>query len=135
VFVVSENILYDAIVVGGGPAGSTAAALLSKKGRRVLILEKETWPRDKTCGDAISGKSLKILHELGLVEKIERSDHCRTSGMVFSAPNGKAVSIPFRSDGNGISRGYVCRRQVYDNLSGRTPKNRQIFMKGPQLSA
>ena len=42
----SEEILYDAIVVGGGPGGSTVAAFLGKKGRKVLLLEKDKWPRD-----------------------------------------------------------------------------------------
>ena len=37
----SENIFYDCIVVGGGPGGSTAAAFLSKKGNRVLLIDKE----------------------------------------------------------------------------------------------
>ena len=57
----SENIFYDCIVVGGGPGGSTAATILSKKGKHVLLLDKERFPRDKTCGDAISGKSLAVL--------------------------------------------------------------------------
>lgn len=112
----SENILYDAIVVGGGPAGSSAAAFLCAKGRKVLVLDKEKWPRDKTCGDAISGKSLKILRELGLIEQIEKSDHGIVGGITFSSPAGKVVSIPFSKDGPGIKKGYVCRRQVFDHL-------------------
>jgi geranylgeranyl reductase family protein len=113
---VTEEIFYDAIVVGGGPGGSTAAAFLSAKGRRVLLLDKEKWPRDKTCGDAVSGKSVGILSELGLVGAIEKADHGETTGLTFSSPNGKTVSIPFRKDNRGIAKGYVCRRMVYDDL-------------------
>ena len=130
----SENIFYDCIVVGGGPGGSTAAAFLSKKGKRVLLIDKEKFPRDKTCGDAISGKSLSILEELGLVREIERADHGEIDGVLFSSPNGTVASIPFGKNGEQmensgrnlpeagqagpakISKGYTCRRQVYDNL-------------------
>jgi len=112
----SENIFYDCIVVGGGPGGSTAAAMLSKKGKRVLLLEKEKFPRDKTCGDAISGKSLAVLEELGLVGAVERSDHGEITGVLFSSPNGAMASIPFGKSEQHIGKGYTCRRQVYDNI-------------------
>ncbi len=45
---------YDAIIVGGGPAGSSAAFTLRQAGQRVLVLEKERLPRYKTCGGAVS---------------------------------------------------------------------------------
>ena len=52
---------YDVIVVGGGPGGAAAAGYHSMAGSRVLLLEKEVWPRDKICGDAVGGKSLSHL--------------------------------------------------------------------------
>ena len=114
--------MYDVIVVGGGPGGSTAAAFLGKMGRRVLLLDKEKFPRDKTCGDAVSGKSIGILQELGMTEALEKADHGTVTGLSFSAPSGKVVSIPFRSEGRGIAKGYVCRRMVYDNLLWQNAK-------------
>lgn len=50
---------YDVIIVGGGPAGATAAFFLGKAGRKVLVLEKETVPRYKPCGGAISAHVLE----------------------------------------------------------------------------
>ena len=50
---------YDVIIVGGGPGGSAAASYFAMASHRVLLLEKAVWPRDKTCGDAVGGKSLK----------------------------------------------------------------------------
>jgi len=57
---------FDLIVVGAGPAGSSAALFAAQQGLNVCLLEKAAFPRDKTCGDAISGKSMMILKELGL---------------------------------------------------------------------
>jgi len=52
------NPKYDAIIVGGGPAGATAAFFLGQAGARVLVLEKEKLPRYKTCGGAVSARVL-----------------------------------------------------------------------------
>lgn len=106
---------YDCIVVGAGPGGSTAASFLGRMGKKVLLIEKEKFPRDKTCGDAISGKSLGILGELGLVGAIENSPHGEIGGVLFSSTNGTVAKIPFGGEGK-IERGYTCRRQLYDNL-------------------
>ncbi|HXM76614.1 MAG TPA: NAD(P)-binding protein, partial [Thermoanaerobaculia bacterium] len=51
----------DAIVVGAGPAGSAAAAVLASAGRRVLMLEKDRFPRAKVCGEFLSGDALLSL--------------------------------------------------------------------------
>ncbi|MFL5015337.1 MAG: NAD(P)/FAD-dependent oxidoreductase [Rhizobium sp.] len=61
-----ETKAYDAIVVGGGPAGGTAALLLSKAGWSVALVEKAVFPRRKVCGEFISAASLPLLAELGV---------------------------------------------------------------------
>ena len=62
---------FDAIVVGGGPGGSSAAGYLAKGGKKVLLIEKGVWPRDKVCGDAVGGKSLSHVKNLGVKSKLE----------------------------------------------------------------
>jgi flavin-dependent dehydrogenase len=57
---------WDAVVIGGGPAGSAAALLLAKNGRQVLLLEKEATAHDKVCGEFISSDAQYYLGELGL---------------------------------------------------------------------
>ena len=56
----STKTEYDVIIVGAGPAGSTCANYLSRAGKKILLIDKEKFPRDKTCGDALSGKTMKI---------------------------------------------------------------------------
>jgi menaquinone-9 beta-reductase len=59
---------YDVLIIGGGPAGATAAALLAKAGWSVAVLEKAAFPRRKVCGEFISATTLPLLHEIGIGE-------------------------------------------------------------------
>jgi len=55
---------YDIIIIGAGPAGTACALALRESGLRVALVDKSTFPRDKTCGDAIPGPTLKVLRKL-----------------------------------------------------------------------
>ncbi|MBU1196961.1 NAD(P)/FAD-dependent oxidoreductase [Candidatus Micrarchaeota archaeon] len=112
---VSLSNAFDVVVVGGGPGGSSTAALLGKQGKKVLLVDKAQFPRDKTCGDAVSGKSGNVLRELGLVDIVEKSPHEEVWGITFSSPKGTIVSVDFPSQ-YGHPQGYICRRFIYDNL-------------------
>ena len=63
---------FDAIVVGGGPAGATAAAHLAQKGRRVVVLEREKFPRYH-IGESLMPYCYFPLERLGLAEKMKES--------------------------------------------------------------
>jgi menaquinone-9 beta-reductase len=62
----SEAHSFDAIIVGGGPAGSTAAILLAQAGWSVALIERQTFPRRKVCGECIAATNLPLLHALGI---------------------------------------------------------------------
>jgi geranylgeranyl reductase family protein len=119
----AEN--FDVIVVGAGPGGSTAAAYLGRLGRSVLLLDKAKFPRDKTCGDALSGKSMRVLKELGMISELEKLPHSTIRGVTFSSPDGHVVSIPFKPDDANREGGTgYCMRRIYtDNLFFNTAKN------------
>ncbi len=59
---------FDAVIIGGGPAGSTAAALLARAGWAVAVVEKAPFPRPKVCGEFISATNQPLLEELGMAE-------------------------------------------------------------------
>ncbi|GBG13342.1 FAD-dependent oxidoreductase [Novimethylophilus kurashikiensis] len=62
----SPPVGYEALIIGGGPAGAPTAMLLARAGRRVAVLEQSTFPRRKVCGEFISAPSLALLDALGL---------------------------------------------------------------------
>ena len=84
---------YDAIVVGGGPSGSTTAALLAEYGHKVLLLERETMPRYH-IGESLIPYTWFTLNRLGLVEKMRLSANPKKYSVQFVSITGK-VSQPF----------------------------------------
>ena len=74
---------FDVIVVGGGPGGSAAAAYNALKGNKVLLIEKDVWPRDKPCGDAVGGKSLSHVEELGVLPMIQATPFYQVYSIEF----------------------------------------------------
>jgi len=111
---------FDVIVVGGGPGGSTCAAFLGREGHKVLLVDKAHFPREKTCGDAISGKSLTVLKELGLPPEVEKVAHAKIYGLTFSSPNNTILKIPMKDPERNY--GYVVRRELFDNVLFRNAK-------------
>jgi FAD-dependent halogenase len=70
---------YDVIIIGGGPAGSTAASLLARAGRRVLVLEKEKFPRYH-IGESLVPGVIPVLKDIGALDTIERSGYLHKHG-------------------------------------------------------
>ncbi|MFT5141632.1 MAG: geranylgeranyl reductase family protein [Rhodothermales bacterium] len=108
---------FDAIVVGAGPGGATTSALLARRGKRVLVLDQSSFPRDKVCGDGISGKSLDAIRELGLEDRFDNAETLGSWGVTFSGPYGDQVSIPFGKQLTGKSApGFVSTRMAFDKV-------------------
>jgi flavin-dependent dehydrogenase len=88
-----EDNSYDAIVIGGGPAGSAAGAVLATKGRRTLILERERFPRYH-IGESLIPFTYFMLERLGLIDRMKNSHFTRKYSVQFVSQDGKA-SQPF----------------------------------------
>jgi len=97
-------LIWDAVVVGAGPAGATTALLLARAGASVLLLDRARFPRDKPCSEYLSPATTDVLERLGegLLGSVERTTHAELYGMKVVAPGGTAMVGRFR----GASRPY-----------------------------
>jgi geranylgeranyl reductase family protein len=112
----------EVCIVGAGPAGVIAALFLAKKGISAVLVDKAKFPRDKICGDGISGWVLTILKELDLdiLQRLSVQPFLSHShGIRLSGPNGKEMDLPFLDDGQfgeGIPPGFICKRIDFDHF-------------------
>ncbi len=113
----STEASYDLIVVGAGPAGATAVLYARRLGLRVLLLDKARFPRDKVCGDALSGKAVNILRELDLLDRVADLPGALINVVTFGSPKHTHIDIDLRrSNRPDLSTGYVIRREVFDHF-------------------
>jgi flavin-dependent dehydrogenase len=94
------NDVWDAIVVGAGPAGAVAARQLALSGSRVLLVDAKAFPRGKCCGACLNSRALAVLSELGLQDAVESlggepigNFHIRSAGREVHLPLPKGLAI------------------------------------------
>ncbi len=109
-----KNTFY-AIVVGAGPAGSSAATVLCEQsGLDVALVDRKSFPRDKSCGDGLGPGVVNCLHRLGLEQELARFSAIKT--VCVHGPSGvEAAGYLPRIDGKGAI-GYVIPRKRFDNI-------------------
>ena len=74
-----EDLLADIVVIGGGPAGSSCATMLARQGWKVILLERERFPRDHV-GESLLPASIPILEELGVLPAVEAQGFVKKLG-------------------------------------------------------
>jgi geranylgeranyl reductase family protein len=110
----------DVFIAGAGPAGAAAALKLNAMGVSCVIADKATFPRDKICGDALSGKVMINLGRIdpGLLDRFYAMPwKTGVWGIRFIAPNHQVIDIPFSQsyEANAdIAPGFVARRMDFD---------------------
>lgn len=116
----AADLRTQVCILGGGPGGCSAALQLARHGISVVLLEKSTFPRDKVCGDALSGKVMRTLERLDpeLATAVKRESTAMPSwGVTFVAPSGRALRVPFsRHTGEGEAPGVILPRLRFDDL-------------------
>lgn len=113
-------------IIGAGPGGAAAALQLNQLGINCIIVDKAVFPRDKICGDGLSGKVITCLNRIdpAIVGRLEQlAIKLNSWGVTFVAPNRKELEVGYRTDyekNNEAQKvkpiGYVCKRLLFDNF-------------------
>ena len=109
----------DVVIVGGGPAGASAAWFLASAGVHVTIIDRAAFPRDKACAEYLSPQASRILDAMGALTPIEQAGAAQLGGMLVRAPNGEHIRGDFAA-AHGFSgfrdRGLAIRRRILDGM-------------------
>lgn len=113
-------------IIGAGPGGAATALQLNKQGIDCIVVDKAVFPRDKVCGDGLSGKVLTCLKKIDpeIANRLQGANFKLNSwGVSFVAPNRKVLEVGYRPDFNASNQkhketpiGYVCKRTDFDNF-------------------
>jgi menaquinone-9 beta-reductase len=113
-------------IIGAGPAGAAAALQLAQLGINCVIVDKAVFPRDKVCGDGLSGKVITALNRIdpAIAERLKAAAFKVNSwGVTFVSPARYSLDVGYRPDYNSQDQahketpiGYVCKRMDFDNF-------------------
>ena len=109
----AEGIDADLAVVGAGPAGTAAALFAARRGYRVIVFDKQAFPRDKPCGEGLMPGGRPALRELGLEDAIVSGGAPPLQGIQFGLAGQQPVAVPFPEHG-GEQAGLGIRRLAFD---------------------
>lgn len=115
----TKPIHSEIVIIGAGPAGITAALALGKMGIPSLLIDSEPFPREKICGDGLSGKVVEVMNKIdpGFVADLMNSGFATGSHAVrFIAPNLKMMELSFKPGQITRPSGFICKRIDFDNF-------------------
>lgn len=115
----------SAVIVGGGPGGAAAAIALAQRGvDNIVLVDKEGFPRDKTCGSGLSPNALLVIDKLGIGEQV-RSMGYPINSMRAVTKGGREIKLT--TDHGAI----VCLRRHFDNALIERAKSLGVVVKTP----
>ncbi len=126
------------LISGAGPAGAFASMQLSRRRIPHTLIDKASFPRDKICGDAVSGKAINLLakYDQGLLDKLatQKTHTHITNGIYFYSPSGKYLELPFPPASGKYPPGFVITREHFDNfLFNQTQSEYCNFLSDNQI--
>lgn len=132
-----SDLLWDVAIIGAGPAGGSLAISLAEENHRVLLLDRETFPRNKICGDLIATYIFERLRELGVFERICRKGYELKKSDVyrmnydFSSPDFfKPVVVKSTETPDGMNGPIILKRSILDSLiAEKSVENGSLFVK------
>src|ERR1700730_18228500 len=105
--------VVDVAIVGGGPAGSTCAALCAAAGLRTVLLEREKFPREKVCGDCLNPACWPVLRRLDVADRVRTFPHRQIYAVDFIVIGGQQVRVDLPT---GEDSETAIKRSLVDNL-------------------
>lgn len=124
---------FDVIISGAGPAGSSAAIHLARRGLRVLLVEQKKFPRPKLCGEFISPECRQHFEKLGVADAMSGAGPSTISETVFYSTRGHHVSVPSRWFGGPAALG-LSRAVMDDVLLRRAQDCGVSVLEGASIS-
>jgi menaquinone-9 beta-reductase len=116
------NLTTEICIVGAGPGGATAALVLGRAGVPCVLVDKASFPRDKICGDALSGKVVEVLRKIDptIAQRLAAEPtQVGSWGVNFVAPNGTALRVPFKINmdkAKDAAPGFIIKRFDFDHF-------------------
>ena len=103
----------DLAVIGAGPAGAATALFAARSGRRVILVDRQSFPRDKPCGEGLMPSGVPVLRQLGLDDQVVGRGAPPLNGVQFGLDGGREVAVPFPPH-HGEQAGLGVRRLEFD---------------------
>ena len=109
-----ENPKYDVIAVGSGPGGSVAASIAARNGLKTLLVDREQFPREKACGDAVPTSAFELMEQIGLKDTFHSAGFLDIEKVKIIGPKGASMTLKFTPNQGMGTR--VVSRYVFDQI-------------------
>ena len=113
-----DAAMHDVVIIGGGPAGATAAITLADEGKSVMVLEKETFPRFR-IGESFLPKTLELIQEMGLEQRLRACPHWVKLGIEIGFGDGRADLTRISFEDVMVKskhKAFNMRRSIFDKM-------------------
>jgi geranylgeranyl reductase family protein len=130
----AERSHYDVAIVGGGPSGSACAFWLARAGWSVCLIEKSSFPREKTCGDGLTPRAVRQLADMGLEQEVAAHGHQYHGLRAFGF--GASIEMAWPNNASFPNYGYTITRFNLDGLvADRAAANGATVLSGYEVVA